>query len=165
MLGRTGASRRLSKGSVVTIAPDPLALFFQACAAHADKPAVVEQDRLVVYAEIEALARRLAGEICATYEQVAAEDGAPAPYGGAPRVAIAAPAGALAYGAMFASLAAGGFYCPLKVDGPDEKLADILAQFDPTVVICAEDARDRIATLAQPGDSACDARVSSRRRR
>jgi D-alanine--poly(phosphoribitol) ligase subunit 1 len=70
-----------------------------------------------------------------------------------PKVLIALPQSSDAYACMLAAGLAGGFYTPLNMASPPEKMRRITAQLEPDIVIGAP---AMIETLAPPGARAID---------
>ncbi len=135
----------VSYGARAPAPADPLVTVLAACREHAGRPAVVEGAQETSYADLERMIRLAAGVLT---EASAAR--APAPESGRarPRVLIAAPSGALAYAGLFGALMAGGFYTPVNRDGPDDKLARVIAQIQPTTVVCLPEDAPRFARMA-----------------
>lgn len=104
---------------------DPFNMFLAAAQRHPERPAVREGGGEISYAAFLDRVRRIAGQIPNTGDE-------------APRIAILLPQGAWAYAAMFASLMAGGFYVPLNLQMPPQKLNGILDRLDPHAIISAE---------------------------
>jgi D-alanine--poly(phosphoribitol) ligase subunit 1 len=102
--------------------PDPLALFEQQVRERPAHPAVATGATVVTYGELGALASRIAAAIARS----------PAPH---PRVLILLPQGAGAVAAMFGTLMAGGYYCPVNVSAPALRVERIAALFEPDVVV------------------------------
>jgi D-alanine--poly(phosphoribitol) ligase subunit 1 len=63
----------------------------------------------------------------------------------APKVLIALPQSVDAYACMLASGLAGGFYTPLNMTSPPEKMRRISAQLEPDIVVGAPEIFDRLA--------------------
>jgi D-alanine--poly(phosphoribitol) ligase subunit 1 len=89
-----------------------------------DRAAVVSDEGTISYGEFAQRIRQVAAALVPHFER------APTP-----AAAIALTQGADAYAAMFASLLAGGFYVPLNLSAPPEKLSSIISQVKPAVVI------------------------------
>lgn len=101
--------------------PDVVARLLAVAAAGPDLPAVVTRSATVTYRDLVAAAWGLAGEL--------------ARFGPHPRVAILLPQGAAAYGAMFGTLMAGGYYLAGNTSSVPAKLTAILERFEPDVAI------------------------------
>jgi amino acid adenylation domain-containing protein len=101
---------------------DPISLFLAAARAHQARPAVVEDARTWTYDAFLELVLRLAHDIAA-----AGVDH--------PRVTLLLEKGAHAYAAMFATLYAGGTYCPHNLTNPPTHAAKMVERFEPHVVI------------------------------
>lgn len=109
---------------------DPLARLFERVARHPERIAVSEPGRQISYGQFGDIVRRLAGAL-ASHRSAAGETG--------PKVAILLGQGRQAYAAMFATLMAGGVYAPVNVDHPPARQAQVLAQFQPDIVLTAAD--------------------------
>jgi D-alanine--poly(phosphoribitol) ligase subunit 1 len=110
--------QRLSEGEVQL--PDVVDRFLSCAAAQPDAPAVVARGRALSYAALERRVRCFAARLAGLDE---------------PRVLIALPQGADAYAAMLAAGLAGGYYTPLNLAAPFEKLRRIAAQLQPNAII------------------------------
>ncbi|GAB4524750.1 MAG: D-alanine--poly(phosphoribitol) ligase subunit DltA [Parvularculaceae bacterium] len=126
----------------------PLSAFLDIARRCPNRIAVNDRGRMTDYGSLRDLTLRLAAEIIRCSDALNGKENSPAPYGGAPRVVIAAPSGAWAYAGMFGALAAGGFYCPVNVSAPDAKLAAIFGQLAPTAVLTEEREASRMRRLA-----------------
>lgn len=104
------------------MAPDVVDLFFDCAAADPAHVAVTGAGPPVTYGELAMRVRRLAAVFAQSH---------------APKVLIALPQGADAYAAMFAAGLAGGFYTPVNISAPLEKLCRIVRQLQPDIVIGA----------------------------
>ena len=130
--------------SDVTLQDDPIGRFLAMAARRPGHPAIDLGTSVVTYAELEAMARRMAGRFVSL-----------AGPGIAPRVVIALPKGPGAYAAMIGALLSGGCYIPLNVEAPERKLARIAARVEPNIIIAAPDYADGLAE-ACPGASMVD---------
>lgn len=99
---------------------------------------VREGDQRTTYAEFGAFARQIAAALTQITEQ--------------PRVLIYLSPGLNAYAAMFGTLMAGGYDCPVNVSQPESRKARIMEQFRPDVIIVSGDDRDAVMRLA-PAES------------
>lgn len=102
------------------LTPDVVDLFLDRASQQPAHPAVVTDDITIDYAAMENRVRRLAA-IFAGRPQ--------------PKVVIALPQGADAYAAMFAAALAGGFYAPLNLNSPQDKLARIVTMVEPDFIV------------------------------
>ncbi|MFE0177215.1 non-ribosomal peptide synthase/polyketide synthase [Streptomyces sp. NPDC059002] len=145
-----------------TAQPTVAALFEQVAAAHAERPAIIDDAQTLTYAELDARANRLA--------RLLIERGA----GSERFVAVAMPRSAdLVVGAL-AALKAGAAYLPVDPDQPDDRVAYLLTDARPAVLVtttdtaarlpdarCAsvllDDAATAAALAAQPSDAIGDA--------
>src|SRR5438105_6104081 len=84
----------------------------------------VEHDGVATsYAELDDLARRIAGCV----RQVVSTP--------SPRLLLALPPSPMAYASMIATLQLGGTFCPVNIDGPEARNALITRSFSPDVVL------------------------------
>jgi D-alanine--poly(phosphoribitol) ligase subunit 1 len=104
---------------------DVINRLFSTAVAYPDHPAVVVRGLSISYAQFVDMVRRFATAFAITEE---------------PRVAIALPQGAHAYAAMFGAALAGGYYVPLNIAAPSEKLSSIINQIDPHVIVASDSA-------------------------
>ena len=102
--------------------PDPLSLFLSSARENENRPAVIDGGKSWSYGELLARVMQLAHAISKT----GAEH---------PRVAINLTQSVDAYAAMFATLVAGGFYCPLNLTHPVGRRSKVLSLFEPHVVV------------------------------
>ena len=100
---------------------DVVARLLDQAARHPHQAAVVEGEACLTYGQLAARARGLAAALSR--------------FGPHPKVAILLPQGGEAYAAMFGTLLAGGYYLPCNTESVPAKLAAIMAQFKPDVVI------------------------------
>ena len=100
---------------------DPVSLLFSCAARDPDRIAVQEHDHQISYDRFSDLVRHLAGGL--------------SQHRAAPKVAIVLPQGHQAYASMFATLMAGGVYSPVNVCHPPARQAQVLAQFQPDIVL------------------------------
>jgi D-alanine--poly(phosphoribitol) ligase subunit 1 len=94
--------------------------FLSLSSSQPQHPAVVEDGRTVSYGELAAKAAAYAGA-CQGLD--------------APKVLIALPQGADAYAAMLGCGIAGGYYAPINISAPAEKIGMILSRFAPDLVV------------------------------
>lgn len=111
----------------------PFALFADRARETPDAPAVADEATRLTYGALHALARALAGEVCARVPR------------GTP-VAVALPNGALAPAAILALLACGRPGVMLDLESPAARLADILAHSGAAAIVVD---RASAALLAQ----------------
>jgi D-alanine--poly(phosphoribitol) ligase subunit 1 len=116
---------------------DTLERFLRICQEYPLHPAVVEGARVYRYADMERLVWHWAGAIAAP--------GLPHP-----RVLIQLPQGAHAYAAMFATLAAGGYYAPGNTAVPAARQLRLATEFAPDVVITTPASMAILAGQALP---------------
>jgi D-alanine--poly(phosphoribitol) ligase subunit 1 len=93
-----------------------------------DHAAVLTDDRTVSYGAFAARIRQIAAALATQFAQSDHH-----------AAVIFLPQGPDAYAAMFATLMAGGFYVPLNVSAPAQKLAAIVSQIDPAVIVTDEE--------------------------
>jgi len=109
-------------------------------------PAVVTENETVTYSEFGLRVKRFAQYFS---EQLSNID--------CKAVAIALPQGADAYAAMYATLLAGGYYVPLNLKYPPSKLAKVIEDVVPAIIVTNEDCRaelpnsDAIINIASIG--------------
>lgn len=108
--------------------PDVAARLLDQAARHPQQPAVVEGGVSLSYGQLAARARGLALALTR--------------FGPHPRVAILLPQGGDSYAAMFGTLLAGGYYLPCNTESVPAKLAAVIGQFRPDVVIGRMDGLD-----------------------
>ncbi len=100
---------------------DFVEMFLEKCKSQPDAPAIIEDDKVTSYAELEQLTRRIAAKIFSL--------------GREPKVLIALPQGAYAYATIFATLMVGGVYCALNENLPVERKINILEVFSPDCIV------------------------------
>jgi D-alanine--poly(phosphoribitol) ligase subunit 1 len=108
--------------------------FIAAAEASPDHAAVVQAGTTTSYGELLRLARRIAQAL------LDARPGA--------RVAIHLPQGAAAYAAMFGCSMAGSTYAPLNVAAPFERIAGVVAKYEPDIVLTSQAGAHDAARLA-----------------
>jgi D-alanine--poly(phosphoribitol) ligase subunit 1 len=99
---------------------DVIDLFLARAAANPDHPAIVTSDGAATYQQLELRVRVLAALFAKHSE---------------PRVLIALPPSIDAYACMLASGLAGGFYTPINLASPVDKIFRIARQLEPTIVV------------------------------
>lgn len=102
------------------LTPDVVDLFLDRASKQPSHPAVVTDEIAIDYAAMEHRVRRLAA-IFARCPQS--------------KIVIALPQGPDAYAAMFAAGLAGGFYAPLNLSSPPEKLGRIVKMLEPDFIV------------------------------
>jgi D-alanine--poly(phosphoribitol) ligase subunit 1 len=102
---------------------DVVARFMAMADAAPQRTAVLTDRASVSYAELAALARRFAG----VFSTVAC-----------PKVLVGYEQGATAYAAIMGSLLAGGYYAPINIAAPRDKIERIAALFKPDFVVGEE---------------------------
>jgi len=117
--------------------PDVVDLFLARAAEAPDRPAIVTSTQTITYGGLERRVRALALAF-AKYD--------------APKVFIALPPSVDAYACMFAAGLAGGFYTPVNMASPLEKMRRILAQLQPDIMVGARDTLERVAGAAEPAE-------------
>jgi D-alanine--poly(phosphoribitol) ligase subunit 1 len=113
--------------------PDVVDLFLARADEAPDAPAIVTSAASITYGALERRVRALAAVFVERPS---------------PKVLIALPQSIDAYAAMFASGLAGGFYTPLNMASPIEKMRRIATQLEPDLVVGAP---ELIEKLAVPG--------------
>ncbi|QEU91125.1 non-ribosomal peptide synthetase [Streptomyces kanamyceticus] len=124
-----------------TAHPTVSELFEQVAAAHADRPAIVDDERTLTYAELDARANRLARLLLAR--------------GAGPErtIAVAMPRSTdLVVGAL-AALKAGAAFLPVDPDQPDDRVAYLLTDARPAVLVTTAE------TAARLPDARCESVV------
>ncbi len=104
---------------------DPVVRFIEKANSHPEHPAVVEGGVITSYRSLKDKAENIASFLCDCFSH--------------PKVAICLSQGSDAYAAMFGTLMAGGYYCPINTDAPVLRQKEILEQFDPDVIISSSD--------------------------
>jgi D-alanine--poly(phosphoribitol) ligase subunit 1 len=97
--------------------------FLSKVLSHPHLPAVEYNGMSTSYAELGALAKRIAGSV----HQVASTP--------SPRVLLALPPSTSAYAGMIGTLIAGGTFCPVNIEGPENRNAIITRAFSPDVIL------------------------------
>jgi D-alanine--poly(phosphoribitol) ligase subunit 1 len=97
--------------------------FLSEVRAHPASAAIAHNGVSTSYEELSSLA----GRIAASIQQVTSQP--------SPRVLLALPPSVAAYAAMVGTLMAGGTFCPLNIDGPESRNANIARDFSPDVII------------------------------
>ncbi|HEX4861803.1 MAG TPA: AMP-binding protein [Rhizomicrobium sp.] len=110
--------------------PDVVDLFLARAGERPDAPAIVTSTASITYGALERRVRALAA---AFMERPS------------PKVLIALPQSVDAYAAMLASGLAGGFYTPLNMASPMEKMRRIAAQLEPDIVVGAPELTGKLA--------------------
>jgi len=127
---------------------DVIDLFLATAGGRPAEPAIVIEGRSWSYAALENRVRQFAGAFARRQ---------------CTRVIIALAQGADAYAAMLGAGLAGGFYAPLNVDVPVDKLNRIVRQMQPDVIVADAALASALATAApraltlNPNDPANDA--------
>jgi len=112
---------------------DVIDRFFATAASRGEHLAVQANVESVSYKELSLLSRKFACAF-ATNES--------------PKVLIAYEQGPLAYAAMLGTMLAGGFYVPVSVNAPSEKIAAICASFRPTLIVGSDAMLGQLRRLA-----------------
>ncbi len=107
--------------------------FFEMAARHGERIAVQSRTGATSFADLAFLARRFA----ARFSKVPA-----------PKVLVACDQGPQAYAAMLGTMLAGGFYAPINVAAPREKMAGICRSFAPNLIVGNESWMDGFAEAA-----------------
>ena len=102
---------------------DISSLFFLNAAKYAKKTAIVELDNSLTYEQFAFKVRQIAYKIFIHARS------------NHPRVLILIDKSSDAYASMFATLAVGGFYCPVNISIPEIRLRSIIEQFDPEIIL------------------------------
>lgn len=102
--------------------PDVLEMFSSQVSLAPDNPAVILGDTYVSYASLDALIRKIAAALVASSQNN-------------PKVLIAMSQSPPAYAAMLATLIAGGTFCPIDVNGPEQRNVHIVQSFVPDVLL------------------------------
>ena len=106
--------------------PDVVDLFLSAAQYRPDMPAVDDRREVATYADFSRRAHQFA-------ENIRGASSKPSP-----RVLLALPRSSSAYAAMVGSLIAGGTFCPVSLDGPEERNAAICRTFRPDIIFYLE---------------------------
>jgi D-alanine--poly(phosphoribitol) ligase subunit 1 len=99
---------------------DVIDRFFEVADNRGDSAAVITRDGQVSYRELATLVRRFA--TCFSRST-------------SPKVLVAYEQGPCAYAAMLGTMLAGGYYAPVNVSAPLEKLAMICSSFEPEFIV------------------------------
>lgn len=113
--------------------------FAATAAAHPAHPAVVEGARTTTYAELLAVARRLAAHLHAACSVRPGD-----------RIALALPRGTDAIIGMIAALELGAVYVPLDLTQPEDRLVALARAVDPKIVLVHADRMLAFADVAAP---------------
>lgn len=97
--------------------------FLSQARSHPHLPAIEDNGVFVSYEELKVLASQIAGSI----QQVTSIP--------SPRVLLALPPSTSAYAGMIGALIAGGTFCPVNIEGPEERNTSIAHTFSPDVII------------------------------
>ena len=100
---------------------DPIWNFLKFAEENPDHPAVEQNAKVVTYGQLENLARKFATAFKAIHQ---------------PRILIALPQGPDAYAAMIGSILSGGYYIPVNVRSPENKIARIIKLAKPDIIVC-----------------------------
>jgi D-alanine--poly(phosphoribitol) ligase subunit 1 len=113
---------------------DVLDLFLDQTLSHPASLAIDHPQRKLSYGELAALSRSYAAAFLRESLH--------------PRVLIHLPQGPDAYASMLGALMAGGYYCPVNIDLPFHRRSEIIAQFQPDVLVCSDpDAAAQLSPL------------------
>jgi D-alanine--poly(phosphoribitol) ligase subunit 1 len=63
------------------------------------------------------------------------------------KIALLLPQGHKAYASMFASLAAGKYYCPINVEAPSLRIEQIINEFSPDIVLYCDETQDLLTAI------------------
>ena len=124
----------------IMLTADVVDLFLDRAMQQPAHPAVVTDELTADYAAMEDRVRRLAAVFASRPE---------------PKIVIALPQGPDAYAAMFAAGLAGGFYAPLNLSSPSEKLGRIVKMVEPDFIVGGSELTEPLAKHA-PGAIAVD---------
>jgi len=115
---------------------DPVNAFFKIALAvkNDDSIAVKENNLSITYLEFLQKVQLIAGAITSHSKNE--------------KIALVLPQGHKAYASMFASLAAGSYYCPINVDAPDNRINNILNEFIPDIIIYSEETSELIKNIS-----------------
>ena len=102
---------------------DISSLFFLNAAKFAKKTSIVELGNSLSYEQFSFKVRQIAYKIFVHARS------------NHPRVLILIDKGSDAYASMFATLAVGGFYCPVNISIPEIRLQSIIEKFDPEIIL------------------------------
>jgi D-alanine--poly(phosphoribitol) ligase subunit 1 len=117
---------------------DVIGLFLDRAASQPSSPAIDHPQRKLSYGEFAALSRSYAAAFLR--ESVH------------PRILIHLPQGPEAYASMLGALMAGGYYCPVNIELPFHRRSEIIAQFQPDVLVCSDaDAAGQLSALPGSG--------------
>lgn len=117
--------------------PDVVDLFLARAAEAPDRPAIVTSTQTITYGGLERRVRAFAFAFARHR---------------APKIFIALPPSVDAYACMFAAGLAGGFYTPVNMASPPEKMRRILAQLEPDIMVGARDTLERLAGAAEQAE-------------
>ena len=117
--------------------PDVVDLFLARAAEAPDRPAIVTSTQTITYGGLERRVRAFAFAFAKHR---------------APKIFIALPPSVDAYACMFAAGLAGGFYTPVNMASPPEKMRRILAQLEPDIMVGAHDTLERLAGAAEQAE-------------
>ncbi|MDL9937473.1 amino acid adenylation domain-containing protein [Gordonia sp. ABSL1-1] len=148
-LDAAGRSAVIDVATTPQISPAPVGsdvydLFARQVADNGDAVALTDGDIEFTYAELDDRARRLAGVL--REQGVAAED----------FVAICLPRGIDSIVTILATLAAGGAYVPVDISLPGNRIASILRQTAPAVLVVSGGTGPELGALAATGTAIID---------
>jgi len=115
---------------------DPISAFFKVALTtkNTNLIAVKENNLSISYFDLLQKVQQIAGSITA--------------YSNNEKVALLLPQGHKAYASMFASLAAGSYYCPVNIDAPNTRINKILNEYDPDIIIYSEETTELIKNIS-----------------
>src|SRR5689334_750273 len=117
--------------------PDVLEMFSSQVSVAPDNPAVIHGDTHVSYASLNGLIRKIAAAVVASSQSN-------------PKVLIAMSQSPSAYAAMFATLIVGGTFCPIDVNGPEQRNVHIVQSFVPDVLLFDSSCPKKILEESSP---------------
>jgi D-alanine--poly(phosphoribitol) ligase subunit 1 len=118
---------------------DSIDLFLSRALGDPQHPAVAVENRSITYGVLEDRIRRIAAKVSEYRE---------------PKVLIAMPQGPDAYAAMLGVGLAGGYYAPVNLAAPREKLELIARLFEPDLIVGSRDITDAIRKAVPQADVA-----------
>jgi D-alanine--poly(phosphoribitol) ligase subunit 1 len=125
--------------SLDRLGEDSIDLFLSRALGNPQHPAVVVENHSVSYGVLEDRVRRIAAKVSGYRE---------------PKVLIALPQGADAYAAMLGVGLGGGYYAPVNLAAPREKLELIARLFEPDLILGSRDVTDQIREAVPQADVA-----------
>ncbi len=124
---------------------DIIDMFSSQVALAPDRAAVIQGETNISYASLAVLSRKIASAALAAVPN------------GNPKVLIAVSQSPQAYAAMFGTLIAGGTFCPIDVEGPEQRNVHIVRSFMPDILLFDSSCRKEILEESSAASHRIDA--------